>query len=146
MMSDPSDPSGSADPGAPHLLPEPSLATLFGDLARQTGTLVRKEVELAQVEMTAKATDAAKKAIVVAGGGIACAIAALVLLGALVLGLGTFMPLWVSALIVGLVVAFIGIGVAFWGLNALKRFDPVPRATIQTVKETKLWAEQQMAR
>lgn len=128
------------------LLPEPTLGVLFADLARQTGTLVRKEIELAKVEMTDKAADASKKVVAIAGGALACAVAGLLLLAALVLGLANFMPLWVSALLVGIVVAAIGIGFAFWGIQALKKFDPVPRQTIEAVKETKLWAEQQMAR
>lgn len=143
MMVDPSDPRGQQPLT---IVGEPSLGALFGDLAKQTGTLVRKEIELAKVEMTEKAADAGKKIAFVAGGGIACALAGLVLLAALILGLANFMPLWASALLVGLVMAVVGIGVVSWGVSALKKFDPVPRATIQTVKETKLWAEQQMAR
>ena len=144
MMVDPSNPR--APQQSLMSVSEPSLGTLFADLAKQTGTLVRKEIELAQVEMTGKVADAGKKVVVVAGGGIACALAGMVLLAALILGLANFMPLWASALLVGLVMAVIGIGVVFWGVSALKKFDPVPRATIQTVKETKLWAAQQMAR
>lgn len=125
---------------------EPSLGELFSDLARQTGTLVKKEIELARVEMTDKAIDAGKKAAMVAGGGVVCAVSGLLFLAALVFGLAEFMPLWLSALLVGVLVAIVGTVFVLYGVRALKKFDPVPRQTIETVKETKLWAEQQMAR
>ena len=66
---------------------EPSLGELFSDLARQTGVLVKKEIELAKVEMTDKAVDAGKKAAMVAGGGVVCAVSGLLFVVALVAGL-----------------------------------------------------------
>ena len=46
-----------------------SLGELFADLSRETATLVRKEVELARTEMTAKASRFTRQAAYVAVGG-----------------------------------------------------------------------------
>lgn len=54
---------------------ERNASELFTDLARETSVLVRQEVKLAQIEMTEKATYAAKQAGLVAAGGALAAIA-----------------------------------------------------------------------
>jgi hypothetical protein len=127
--------------------PEPRpLGELFSELAQETGTLVRKEVELARVEMTAKATTALKDiAFIVVGGAIAFA-GGLALLAAVILGLGTLIPMWLSALIVGVLVAGLGGALAIGGVAALKRADLTPRQTIQTLKENQQWVREQAAR
>lgn len=126
--------------------PEPSLGALFGDLARETGTLVRKEVELAKVEMTNKAKIAGRDAALIAIGGVVAIMGAFALLAALILGLGEVMPLWASALLVGAIVAAAGGAIAFYGIQALKRLDATPRETIQTLQEEKRWLREQMSR
>lgn len=123
-----------------------SLGELFKELAAGTGILVRKEVELAKTEMAGKAKVVAKDGSMIAGGGVLAFYASLVLLAALVLALGTVMPLWASALIVGGVLAAGAAALAFIGVKKLKRVDPAPRETIRTLKENKLWLSEQMSR
>ena len=122
------------------------LGELFSELAHETGTLVRKEVELAKTEMTGKAKVAAKDAAIVAVGGVVSLAGALVLLGALVLVLGTLIPLWASALLVGAVVTAVGAVVAMRGVRAFRSIDPMPQQTIRTLQEDRQWAREQMSR
>jgi len=61
----------------------------------------------------------------------------------LILGLGQLLPLWLSALIVGLVVAVVGYGVLQSGVSALKRANLTPQETIETLKEDAEWAKEQ---
>lgn len=123
-----------------------SLGELFKTLASDTGILVKKEVELAKTEMAGKAKVAAKDGAMIAGGGVLAYYASFLLLAALVLALGTIMPLWASALIVGVVLAA-GAGIlAFIGVKKLKKVDPAPRETIRTLQENKLWLREQMSR
>ena len=123
-----------------------SLGELFKSLAADTGTLVRKEVELAKTEMAGKAKVAAKDGAMIAGGGVLAYYASFLLLAALVLALGTVMPLWASALIVGVVLAASAGVLAFIGVKKLKKVDPAPRETIRTLEENKLWLREQMSR
>jgi len=121
------------------------LGELFTELARETSTLVRQEVELAKTEVTEKATKIGKQGVFI-GGGAALAYAGLiVLLGALTLVLDAIMPLWLAATIV----AALAIGVGYFliqkGLTALKHTDLTPHETIQTLKEDKQWARHQLA-
>ena len=53
------------------------------------------------------------------------------------------MPLWASALLVGVVVAVVGYLLVRRGLEALKREDFTPRETIETLKEDQQWAKDQ---
>ncbi|MCA1599763.1 MAG: phage holin family protein, partial [Chloroflexi bacterium] len=73
---------------------ERSLGELFGDLAGQTGLLVREEVALAKAELTQNATRAGKEiGVLVIGGAVAYA-GLLALLAAAILGLATALPAW----------------------------------------------------
>lgn len=123
---------------------ERSLGDLFSELTRETSVLVRKEIELAKTEMTDKATKAGKNVAALAVGGAVAYAGALALIAGVILLLGNAIPLWVSALIVGLVVAGIGYFLIQKGLTALKHIDMVPRQTIETLKEDKEWAKDQI--
>jgi hypothetical protein len=123
---------------------ERPLGELFTELARETGTLVRQEVQLAKAEMTVKAREAGKDAGMIGVGAILANIGLLALVAALILGLGTLMPLWVSALLVGVVIAAIGIVLVRRGVERFKKIDPVPRRTVQTLEEDKQWAARQV--
>lgn len=121
-----------------------SLGELFSELTRETTTLVRQEVELAKAEMTQKASSVGKDiGYLVAGGAVAYA-GFLALLAAVILGLGQLgVTWWLSALIVGAVVAAIGGFLVMSGMNNLKQEDMAPRATLDTLKEDAQWAKEQ---
>jgi hypothetical protein len=123
---------------------ERSLGDLFSELTRETSTLVRKEIELAKTEMTDKATRVGKNVASLAIGGAVAYAGALALIAGIVLLLGNAIPLWGAALIVGLVVAGVGYFLIQKGLTALKQIDVVPHQTIETLKEDKEWAKDQI--
>ena len=123
---------------------ERSIGELFSELANETSTLLRQEVQLAKAEMAETARQAGKDVGYMAAGGALAYAGLLVLLFAVVFGLGQFIPLWLSALIVGLVVVAIGYGLVHTGLSALKRVDPTPQQTLETLKEDKEWIKRQM--
>jgi uncharacterized membrane protein len=123
-----------------------SLGELFSELATETGTLVRKEVELAKVEMTAKAKSAGRDAALVAAGGSVAMLGVMALLAALILALSTLIPLWVAALLVGAVVTGAGGALVVSGIRAFKGMTVAPRETMQTLEENKRWLKEQVSR
>ena len=124
---------------------ERSLGELFADLARDTATLVSQEVTLAKTEMTAKATRVGKDiGFLAVGGMIAYAGLLAIIAGVILLLAANGVPLWVSALIVGLIVAGVGYFLVQRGLTALKREDLTPRQTIESLKEDTQWAKEQI--
>jgi len=117
-----------------------SLGELLADLSRETGVLVRKEVELATTELTAKAKEAITDAGITAAGGALAHAGFLVLLAAIVIGLARLgIEPWLSALIVAIVTIGIGYMLVNRGLSRMRRISPAPAQTIQTLKETAAW-------
>jgi uncharacterized membrane protein YqjE len=124
---------------------ERSLGELFGDLARETSTLVRQEVQLAKTEMTQKATAVGKDIGFLAVGGLVAYAGLLALIATIIIILGTAgLPWWLAALIVTVVVLAIGGILVQRGLSALKQQSMAPEQTLQTLKEDRQWAKEQM--
>jgi uncharacterized membrane protein YqjE len=115
------------------------LSEIVSRLTEQTSRLVRQEIELARSELGGQA-----KAVGAAAGIIGTA--ALLVLGAfgaltaaIVGALAVVLPMWAAALIVTVLYA-VGAGIcAYAARERLRRVDPVPRQTIQTVKEDARW-------
>jgi hypothetical protein len=85
-----------------------SAAGLLSRLMGEVSTLFRKEIALAKAEVSEAASEAKAGAISLAAGGAIIFAAVLVLLAAIVLLLTEVMEPWLSALIVGVVLAIIG--------------------------------------
>jgi hypothetical protein len=123
-----------------------SLGELFSELSQETTTLIRQEVNLAKTEMSQKASRVGKDVGFMAAGGAVAYAGLLAILAGVIALLGLVIPLWLSALLVGLVVAAIGYFLVKRGLDALKQEDLAPRETIETLKEDKEWAKDQTDR
>jgi drug/metabolite transporter (DMT)-like permease len=123
-----------------------SLGELFAELSRETGTLVRKEVELAKVELSASMRKAGADAGMTAAGGALAHAGLLVVLAALVLGLYELgIPAWLSAVIVGLGTMLVGYLLVNRGLTKLRQTPIAPAHTIETLKENARWTTRQGA-
>ena len=127
-------------------LDDRSIGDLFAELSRETSQLVKKEVELATTEMTAKARKAGGHAGVAAAGGALAHAGLLVFLAALVLGLSELgMTPWLSALIISLLT--IGAGYLFVnrGLAGLRTTNVAPTRAMESLKEDARWTTKQGA-
>ena len=120
-----------------------SIGELFGELSRETTNLVRQEIVLAKTEMTQKATRVAKDIGFLVVGGAVIYAGVLAILAAIILVLAMFIPSWLSALLVGVVVAGIGYGMVQKGRAALNHEDLAPRQTVEELKESAEWAKEQ---
>jgi hypothetical protein len=119
------------------------IGELVKDLASQTSTLVRQEIQLAQAEVTQKGKLAGKGAGMLAGAAVFGLRALGALTAALIALLDTFMATWVAALIVmvlWLIVAFV---LAKAGQKSLQQATPPAPQTVETVKEDIEWAKTQ---
>jgi len=125
---------------------ERSLGELIAELSRETGQLVRKELELATTEMTAKAKKAGADAAVMAAGGALLHAALLVLLAAFVIGLAQLgITPWLSALIVGILTAGVGYLLVNRGRASMRTTTLAPTQTLESIKETATWTTRQGA-
>lgn len=123
-----------------------SLSELLKDLSNQTQSLVRAEVQLAKTELAETGKEVGKDvAFLVIGGAIAYA-GFLAILAATIIGLAAFIPLWASALVIGLIVAVIGFLLVQQGRSDLQRAELAPKETIETLQEDKEWAKRKVTK
>lgn len=123
-----------------------SLGELFAELSRETGILVRKEVELATQEMTANLKRTGAHAAMVAVGGALAHAGLLVLLAMLVIGLVQLgVTAWLAALIVGLLTLGVGYFMATQALSKMRQTTIAPVQTMETMKENARWTTGQRA-
>lgn len=120
-----------------------SIGELITELSRETVTLVRQEVQLAKAEMSQKASRVGKNVGFLVVGGVVVYTGVLAIIAAVIIALGHAVPLWLSALIVGLVIAAIGLFLVVKGANTLRQEDPAPQETIETLKEDREWLRDQ---
>jgi ABC-type multidrug transport system fused ATPase/permease subunit len=121
-----------------------SMGRLFRDLANDLSELTRKEIQLAQTEMTEKVSHASKAVISMAAGGFVAYAGLLVLMAAAVLGLATYMPYWLSAVIVGGLALIIGLIMLQSGRSALQQTNITPEKTVDSLKENAAWVKEKI--
>lgn len=127
-------------------LDDRSLGDLLAELSRDTAQLVRKELELATTEMTAKAKHAGAQVGVAAVGGALAHAGLLIFLAALVLGLSQLgVTPWLAALIVSFLTMGTGYMLANRGMAGLKTTSIAPTRTIESLKEDARWTTRQGA-
>jgi uncharacterized membrane protein YqjE len=128
----------------PEQLRERPIGDLVKQLAGQTSTLVRQEIDLAKAEMSEKASVAGKGAGLIGGAAVVGLLAAGALTAFLILLLSEAMDAWLAALIVTVVMAAIAAALGLAGRNRIRAATPaVPEQTVETVKEDGEWAKNQ---
>ncbi|WIM93528.1 phage holin family protein [Actinoplanes oblitus] len=116
-----------------------SIGELIGNISDDLSQLFRQEVELAKAELKQEATKAGKAAGMLGGAGFAGYLAVLLLSLAAVFGLDAVMPAGWAALIVAAIWAVVAAVLYVTGKNRLKTVDPMPRRTVDTLKEDAQW-------
>jgi putative superfamily III holin-X len=128
----------------PEELRERPIGDLVKQLAGQTSTLVRQEIDLAKAEMSEKASIAGKGAGLLGGAAVVGLLAAGALTAFLILLLSEAMDAWLAALIVTVVMAAVAAALGLAGRNRIRAATPpVPEQTVETVKEDVEWAKNQ---
>ena len=122
---------------------ERSIGELFVELSRETTELFRHEVHLAKAEMSQKASRVGKNVGFLVVGGVVAYTGVLALVAAGIILLGQVVSYWLSAGIVGLVIALVGLFLVVKGANTLRQEDPVPQETVETLKEDSQWLKDQ---
>jgi hypothetical protein len=126
----------------PEELRERPIGDLVKQLASQTSTLVRQEIDLAKSELTEKGRIAGKGAGLLGGAAVVGLLAAGALTACLILALSEAMDAWLAALIVTVVMGAVAAFLAIRGRDRIRAATPpVPEQTIETVKEDVEWAK-----
>ena len=111
------------------------IGDLVKQLSEQTSTLVRKELQLAQLEMTEKGKRAGIGAGLFGGAGVVALYGVGALIAAVILLLATAIEPWLSALIVAVVLLAAGGVAALMGKKQVQQaVPPQPELAIQSTK------------
>ena len=160
-------PSTSREPRSESELRDSSLPELVRQLADETTTLVRQELELvkaeaaragdaivtlakqelqlAKAEMSEKGRKAAPAAGMLGAAGGITLLAAGALTAFLILALDEIVATWLAALIVGAIYLAIAGALYLTGRKRMQDVGPLlPEQTIDTVKEDIAWAKTQI--
>lgn len=113
-----------------------SIATLFRQLSRDLGTLLRQESELARAELREKGAQLGSGVSQLGTGAAVLFAGFLILLMAAVYGLaGLVDSLALSALIVGAVTTAIGLVLLVRGRSQLKTENLTPTRTVESLRQ-----------
>ena len=113
-----------------------STGELVRRLSTQLSELVRRELELARTELAAKGKRAGAGAGLAGAGGVIALFGVGALVAAAIAGLATILPVWLSALIVGVVLLLVAGVLALAGRSQLQRATPpVPEQAVQGVQD-----------
>jgi membrane protein len=112
------------------------LGELVQDLSRQTSTLIRQEMRLAQAELAEKGRHAGKGAGMFGGAGLVALYGVGALIAAGVLGLATVVEPWIAAAAIGAGLLLIAGILALTGKKEIDEAGPPkPEQAIESVQQ-----------
>ena len=124
------------------------LGELIRELATGSADLLRAEITLARLELTAVASDVGKGTLQVALGGVLLLLGTLSLASGLVLLEGDqWVPrdmYWLAAFVIMLITGGLAAWLARKGLSQLAPSRLAPAQTLETLKEDREWLKQQL--
>jgi uncharacterized membrane protein YqjE len=120
------------------------LGSLISGTIKDLQELMRAEVQLAKTELKEDAAAAGRGIGVIAAGALVGLVGFIFLMLAVTYLLDRWFSQWVSAGIVGLVLAVIAAILVSSGRSKLSAANFKPQQTIDTLKEDKEWAKQQI--
>jgi uncharacterized membrane protein YqjE len=118
------------------------IGELLTQLSQETTSLVRQELELAKAEMAQKGKQVGVGAGMFGGAGVTAVLGLAALTAAAIAALDAAMPLWLAALIVGLLWLAVAGVLALQGKRKVQAATPpIPEQTQESVKEDVEWAK-----
>jgi len=123
---------------------ERSPGDIVQDMLRDMSEIMRGEIRLARAEMLEKAQKGGKAGGLFGAAAVGGLLAAMALVTCCIAALAIVMPLWLAALIMGVLLALAACGAFLAGRKRFRSINPVPERTVATVKENLQWAKHRM--
>jgi uncharacterized membrane protein YqjE len=121
---------------------ERSVSDVLQDILRNLQEMVRSEVRLAKVEIRDEVRRAVSSSIWIAAGVVGALSAWIFLLWTVTYSLATRMSMWAATLVVAVVMACIASVLVIGGIRRVRRIQPIPERTVESVKENLEWMKQ----
>jgi uncharacterized membrane protein YqjE len=123
---------------------ERTVPEVLQDIVGNIQEIIRSEFRLAKTEIKEEVSKASRPAETL-GAGIVLSFYALgFILLAVVYALSIVMATWLAALLVGVLLAVLGIALISSGGKKLKQVNVIPEKTAASVKENMQWAKNQI--
>lgn len=123
--------------------PSELLRSLLADLR----LMLKREAELAKLEVKDKGSRLGIAGGILAGAAVAALLAIGTLIAAAVLGLAIVLPPWAAALIVGAVLVLVAVVMVLIGRARMRAVGSLaPTATIETAREDMAWIHREAER
>ena len=137
---------GSANGSGSHPRRSASVSDLLRSLIGDLSLIVRREVELAAMELKAKTAEVGGAAALLTAGAVVGFLALGALVAAAVLALAIVLPAWAAAAIVGVLLLAGSAVLALAGRARLRAAGPLtPTQTIDMVQEDIAWMRSETA-
>jgi hypothetical protein len=120
---------------------ERSMGDIMQDVVRDFGDIVRAEIRLAKAEVGENAKKAGSAAGMFGGAAVCGLLGGMALVATCIAALALFMPVWLGALIMTVVLLCGGGAMYFAGRSKLRNVNAVPERTAQTIKDDIEWAK-----
>ncbi|AKU92493.1 phage holin family protein [Vulgatibacter incomptus] len=119
----------------------PELVRLFLEDSKR---LAREELRLAKAEIRDEVRSTASGGATVGMGSALAFAGVLALVAGGIVALALVIPLWLSAILIGIVVLCLGAIAALGGVVKLKQVRPVPKDAARVIEEERRWASERM--
>lgn len=129
--------------------PEPSdrsVKEIVDALRPQIQELVSKQVELAKTELAPVGKRAGLGVGLLVGGAVFMFVFTILISFTVAFAIAVVLPYWLSFLIVSAILLVFGGILAGAGASSLRKVDPVPRRTVQTMQQNIDWLKGQLRR
>ena len=128
---------GRFEPGAA----DRPLNELVDKILQDLQTMFRAEARLATSEIKESVRQGAKAGMLLGAAAVAGFLAGACFITTCIVALAIVLPLWLAALLMGVMLATGAGGAFLLGRMALERVDVVPQRTLETVKDNIDWAK-----
>ena len=118
------------------------LREIVRNILQDIGNIVQGEIRLAKTELSERARTAGKAAGILAAAATAGLLAGACFVTVCIAALALVMPLWLAALLMGILLGFAAAGAYAVGRTRMSNIEPMPQRTIETMKDNIEWAKQ----
>ena len=119
-----------------------SVGDIFHDLVQDIGRIIRDEVQLARTEFNEKARCARTAGGAFAAAALTGLLSAACIVAGCVAALALLLPVWLAALVTGILLGAIAGGAYAAGSRRLRSVELTPRQTVETLKQDIEWVKQ----
>ncbi len=122
-----------------------TLAELLSDLSQELSALMHQELDLAKAEVTAKGKRLGAGAGLLIGAGVVAFLGLGAVVACVIAALSQALPVWLAALLVGVVLLAIAGVLGVLGKTDIQRASPpVPEEAVESTKEDVAWLKTQV--